>query len=75
MKLIIDIPEEKYEWIVENPLVYTSDIEEAVRKGTRLDDIKSEIHDNAEMQSDGEWYLNEKWVMSIIDKHIGKEKP
>lgn len=34
-----------------------------------LNKIREEIHENAEMQSDGEWYLNEKWIMQIIDKY------
>lgn len=35
-----------------------------------LDKIIAEIHENAEMKSDGEWYLNEKWIMQIIDKYM-----
>lgn len=40
-----------------------------------VDDIKAELHENAEMHSDGDYYLREEWIDEIIDKHIGKEKP
>ena len=39
-----------------------------------IEALKSEIRANAEYHEDGEWYLNEKWIIEILDKHIsGKE--
>lgn len=37
-----------------------------------IEDIRSELHENAEMHMDGEWYLRDKWINEIIDKHMAK---
>ncbi len=42
MKIVIDIPEEDYKWITENPQCYTSKIDEAVRNGTTLENFCSD---------------------------------
>ena len=36
MKIVIDIPDRKYKWIVDNPQTYTDDLYEAIRNGTPL---------------------------------------
>ena len=36
MQIVIDIPERKYKWIVDNPQTYTDDLYEAIRNGTPL---------------------------------------
>ena len=36
MKIVIDIPDQKYKWIVDNPQTYTDDLCEAIRNGTPL---------------------------------------
>lgn len=36
MKVLINISEQKYKWICENPLVYDSDLEISVRKGIAI---------------------------------------
>ena len=36
MKIVIDIPDQKYKWIVNNPQTYTDDLCEAIRNGTPL---------------------------------------
>ena len=35
-----------------------------------LNKIKSELHATAEMHEDKEYYLRDKWIDEIIDKHI-----
>lgn len=37
-----------------------------------LEDIRSELHKTAEKHEDGGWYLRDKWVDEIIDKHMAK---
>ena len=36
MKIVIDISDQKYKWIVDNPQIYTDDLCEAIRNGTPL---------------------------------------
>ena len=36
MKIIIDISDRKYKWIVDNPQTYTDYLDEAIRNGTPL---------------------------------------
>lgn len=49
MKIVIDIPEQKYKWIEDNPQVYISELDEAVRNGRPLgkcDRCGGEIYPN-----------------------------
>lgn len=34
-----------------------------------LDKIRADIHYNAEMHEDGDWYLRVEWVDEILDKY------
>lgn len=36
MKIVIDISDQKYKWIIDNPQAYTDDLCEAIRNGTPL---------------------------------------
>lgn len=36
MKILIEISDQKYKWIVDNPQTYTDDLCEAIRNGTPL---------------------------------------
>lgn len=36
MQIVIDIPDNKYQWIKDNPLTYDNEYCEAIRKGTPL---------------------------------------
>ena len=36
MKIVIDIPDQKYKWIIENPQTYADELHDAIRKGTPL---------------------------------------
>ena len=76
MKLIIDIPDWYYKETLEflHPILVDKAIIKGIPFESFVEGIKSEIHENAEMQSDGEWYLNEKWIMEIIDKHMGEKE-
>ena len=78
MKLIIDIPEERYERIIKDAqarMYHTNDLFELVdilKNGTPLDDVKAEI------QEKSVWYRGQTYdglciALKIIDKYIGKE--
>lgn len=36
MEIVIDIPDQKYKWIIENPQTYTDELHYAIRNGTPL---------------------------------------
>jgi len=36
MQIVIDIPDQKYKWIVDNPQTYTNDLCKAIANGTPL---------------------------------------
>lgn len=36
MEIVIDIPDQKYKWIIENPQTYTDELHDAIRNGTPL---------------------------------------
>ena len=38
-----------------------------------LDKIRADLHYNAEMHEDGNWYLMDKWVDEILDKYKAKD--
>lgn len=71
MKLIIDVPDDMYYaiehryWSVVNEAVLLS----YVAKGTPLDKLRAEIHANAEMHEDGDYYLRDEWIDEIFDKY------
>ena len=37
-----------------------------------LDKIRAELHANAEMHDDGDYYLRDEWVDEIFDKYRGE---
>ena len=43
MQIVIDINDNKYQWIKDNPLTYDNEYCEAIRNGIPLDDVKAEI--------------------------------
>lgn len=43
MQMVIDIPDNKYQWIKDNPLTYDNEYCEAIRKGTPLDEVLDKI--------------------------------
>ena len=74
MKLVIEIDENTYKGICDGKMFITMDrMSNMISYGTPLEDIKAELHKNAEMHSDGDYYLREEWIDEIINKHIGKE--
>ena len=63
MKVVIDISDQKYKWIVDNPQTYTDDLQEAIRNGTplpkghgRLIDEKELIEEIECEEIDGRYY-------------------
>lgn len=65
---------------IENILEYYKDINYMYNDAGRYDDlkkmlnnlindIKEELHENAEMHSDGDYYLREEWIDEIIDDY------
>ena len=73
MNLIIDIPEEIYKDIQsrdwKNGELVFSDEWKAIHNGTPLDKLRAEIHANAEMHDDGDYYLRDEWIDEIFDKY------
>ena len=68
MKLIIDIPDKKYEWIKEDTLCYTDEISEAIRQGIPLENIKAKIEtEENKLNVEGELYYS-KSEIEIFDK-------
>lgn len=42
---------------------------EALKQDPILDKIRAEIHANAEMHEDGDYYLRDEWIDEIFDKY------
>jgi len=40
-----------------------------------LDKIRAEIHANAEMHDDGDYYLRDEWIDEIFDKYRNEVNP
>lgn len=68
MKLIIDIPEEKYKTIQEGMYcgMLDADLYRDIKSGTPLDDIKKEIDKKSDMHMDGEFYIRNIDVKRIL---------
>lgn len=71
MKLIIDIPDNEYKYTCERTLHDRSIWDDAIRKGTPLDDIKAEIEHMACRQYEHRLTLDRQEVIEILD-NIGK---
>ena len=78
MKLIIDIPDNEYKYTCERTLSDRTFWDDAIRKGTPLDDVKAEIRARVfDIQATSDKYFDGvddvmDIVDEIIDKHIGK---
>ena len=73
MKLIIDIPEEDYKnvsRIVDMGL--GTNVDEAIKNGTPLDDVKAELEHMACRQYEHRLMLDRQETLEILDKYIGK---
>lgn len=84
MKLIIDIPEDMFEWFKNGEIIDEYDksaLKQVFKNGIPLDDVKADIkkecdieaqnHDTFDDYSDGR-YDAFNACLKIIDKHIGK---
>lgn len=77
MKLIIDIPKNIF---IKDDLIhffgcYSQKLDEVIKRGIPLDDIKAEIQQVVEEEADDErWSRGLHYALRIIDKHIGKER-
>lgn len=75
MKLIIDIPEKRYEWIKRCNHHYqlsegdVMSLLNGVKNGTLLDDVKAKIADIETYERDGYWVMTDVW--KVFD-NIGK---
>lgn len=49
MKIVIEIPDQKYKWIVDNPQIYTDDLCEAIRNGTLLPEHHGRLIDESKI--------------------------
>ena len=52
MQIVIEIPDQKYKWIVNNPQTYTDELHEAIRNGTPLPKNHGRIIDADELYGD-----------------------
>ena len=50
MQIVIDIPYQKYKWIVNNPQTYTDEMHEAIRNGTPLPKNHGRLIDADELE-------------------------
>ena len=62
MQIVIDIPDNKYQWIKDNPLTYDNEYCEAIRNGTplpkghgRLIDADAIVMPMLETETDEKW--------------------
>ena len=83
MKLIIDIPEERFNWIKELKGVTdyrtTQSLYESVKNGIPLEDIKAEIENlmptiSFDVFGNKFPVYDQKEVLQILDKHIKENK-
>lgn len=45
MKIVIDISDQKYKWIINNPQTYTDEVHDAIRNGTPLPEHHGDLID------------------------------
>ena len=74
MKLIIEIPNEDYNFVKRQVVDgITNPLKICIAHGTPLDDvldkIRAELHATAEMHDDGDYYLRDEWIDEIFDKY------
>ena len=55
MKILIDIDDQKYKWIVENPQAYTDELHDAIRNGTPLPKGHGDLIDRDSLELDSDW--------------------
>lgn len=72
MKLIIDIPDNEYEYTCERTLSDRTFWDDAIRKGIPLDDVIGKIDQLPLVLLAGNWHIDKDDVMQILDR-IGKE--
>ena len=65
MKIVIDISDTKYKWIVNNPQTYTDELHEAIRNGTPLPKGHGRLIDADVLQAEME--KDVRRAMSFVD--------
>ena len=55
MKIVIDIPDQKYKWIIENPQTYTDELHDAIRNGTPLPEHHGRLIDADALEKDTDY--------------------
>lgn len=50
MQIVIDISDQKYKWIVENPQTYTGELHNTIRNGTPLPEHHGRIIDESQIR-------------------------
>ena len=80
MKLVIDIPEEDYEYIKNSNDMNFNAIKNGTPLKEELEDIKAEIEDldtffdNDYFSGNNDAMFKKKDVLAIIDKHISRKE-
>lgn len=49
MKIVIEISDQKYKWIVDNPQTYTDEVHDAIRNGTPLPEHHGRLIDECQI--------------------------
>ena len=75
MKLIIDIPKNVYEWVMNTGTfgIYRFDTAKAIKNGTPLDDVKANITEEYKLESESLYGNGMRRCLEIIDKHMRGE--
>ena len=83
MKVVIDIDERAYKGCVklksnDDMGVLGFHLINATANGTplseELEKLRTELHETAEMHSNGNYYLRDEWIDEYIDNHISELK-
>ena len=82
MKLIIELDEKQFKDIQRIASIQirrrSLTCEQIIANGTplseELEKLRAELHETAEMHSNGNYYLRDEWIDEYIDKHISELK-
>ena len=73
MKIVIDIPDQKYKWIVDNPQIYTDDLCEAIRNGEQLPEHHGRLIDEQQIidrfkpiEKFKNWYVGTDGLFNVL---------
>ena len=82
MKVVIDIGEKRFKDLQRIASIQirrrSLTCEQIIANGRPLEEelekLRAELHETAEMHSNGNYYLRDEWIDEYIDKHISELK-